>query len=157
MDGSDSTGLTSIDRQGVARRRTIENFATDRALLRQSGLFLVVGLVNTAVGYCLYAGLYLAGLAPWMAVLFGTLIGVIFNFFTTGGIVFKAAAPRTFPKFGLAYVGIYFANVFGLRTLIHHGVGPLAAEAMVLCIVVPCSFFAFKFLVFAPVRKRASA
>src|SRR5438876_6535450 len=99
MAGSGSTGLSPISRQSVGWRRTIENFVTNRVPLRQGGLFLVVGLANTAVGYCLYTGLYLAGLSPWLVVLFGTLIGVVFNFFTTGAIVFKAAAPQTFPMF----------------------------------------------------------
>ena len=50
--------------------------------------FLVIGAVNTAFSYVIYALLVLIGLHYSLATLISTILGIIFNFFTTGRIVF---------------------------------------------------------------------
>ena len=50
--------------------------------------FLLVGVLNTLFGYFLYGSLILIGLDYKYAVLLATIIGVLFNFQTTGRLVF---------------------------------------------------------------------
>ena len=50
--------------------------------------FLLVGVLNTLFGYFLYGSLILIGLNYKYAVLLATIIGVLFNFQTTGRLVF---------------------------------------------------------------------
>ncbi|NCQ92050.1 MAG: hypothetical protein GPI94_15420 [Microcystis aeruginosa LG13-03] len=50
--------------------------------------FLLVGVLNTIFGYSLFAVLILIGLNYKYAVLIGTIQGVLFNFQTTGRLVF---------------------------------------------------------------------
>ena len=63
--------------------------------------FLLVGGVNTAFGYgmfvvCLWLGMHYA-----VAAAVATLLGVLFNFFSTGGLVFKNRDRRRLPSSGL--------------------------------------------------------
>lgn len=54
------------------------------------GKFLGVGIVNTIVEYAIYAVLIIFGL-PYLAALFiATVMGVIFNYFSIGRLVFKS-------------------------------------------------------------------
>jgi len=50
--------------------------------------FLLVGVLNTIFGYFLYGTLILIGLDYKYAVLLVTILGVLFNFQTTGRLVF---------------------------------------------------------------------
>jgi putative flippase GtrA len=49
--------------------------------------FLLVGVLNTIFGYFLYGTLILIGLDYKLAVLLATILGVLFNFQTTGRLV----------------------------------------------------------------------
>lgn len=51
--------------------------------------FLFVGGINTAVGYGLFAFFLFLKFHYALAVLFATIVGICFNFKTTGSIVFK--------------------------------------------------------------------
>src|SRR4051812_18204542 len=87
----------------------------DNTTTRQMISFGLVGMINVCFGYSLYAVSYLLGLRPWLALLFATVLGVIFNFFTTGRIVFGERALALLPKFLLAYAGIYLTNTLLLH------------------------------------------
>jgi len=73
--------------------------------------FLVAGGVNTLFGFIAYSLLIAAGLAVWLALLVGMLLGTVFNFFTTGGYVFRELSPILFPRFVLCYLLVYFVNL----------------------------------------------
>src|SRR4051812_1092370 len=90
--------------------------------------FLLVGMVNTAFGYGVFAVLLLAGLPSALALLLATVIGVVFNFFTTGRMVFESNDRRRLPRFVLAYVVTYSANLALLKLLEAGGVPSLAAQ-----------------------------
>ena len=51
--------------------------------------FLLVGALNTLFGYSVFAGLVYAGIAPMPALLLTYVVGVLFNFVTTGRLVFN--------------------------------------------------------------------
>ena len=77
--------------------------------------FLIIGGVNTLVGYSLFCALLYAGLHYALAGLISTVLGVIFNFFTTGGIVFDNRDPLLLFRFSLGYVFIYGIGVGEMR------------------------------------------
>jgi len=50
--------------------------------------FLAVGVFNTAFSYAVFAALVWAGMAASIGLLLSTVTGIVFNFFTTGRLVF---------------------------------------------------------------------
>lgn len=83
--------------------------------------FLVVGLMNTVVGYAIYAILVLCGISYSAALLIATIAGVTFNYLSTGRLVFKSRGGMVvFGKFLTTYGLVYFVNAVGLELLIKH-------------------------------------
>jgi putative flippase GtrA len=72
--------------------------------------FLFVGGLNTLFGYLIFAFFIYIGLHYCLAVFLNVFFGVIFNFFTTGRIVFKNADNRLFLKFILVYIFMWISN-----------------------------------------------
>ena len=102
--------------------------------------FVFVGVLNAAFGYAVYLlGLHL-GLVSELALAVATVLGIIFNFLTTGGLVFRQLSGRSVPRFVLAYIGIYIINAALLRGLIWAGMAPSVAQ---LCLVVPIAALTF--------------
>ncbi|MCX7194008.1 MAG: GtrA family protein [Proteobacteria bacterium] len=102
----------------------------NRRMLR----FLGVGLLNTAFGYGIYAGLVFIELPYLIALFLATVAGVIFNYFTIGGMVFKARSGwRVFGRFIAAYVIVYIVNaaLLGIMTNLFH-LGPYLGQ--IVCI-----------------------
>ena len=73
--------------------------------------FLVAGGINTLFGFVVYSTCILSGVPVWIALLSGMIAGTVFNFFTTGGYVFRQLALRRFPGFVICYLLIYGANL----------------------------------------------
>ena len=65
--------------------------------------FIFVGVLNTAFGYLAYALLLFLGLHYTLAVVLSTIAGVLFNFKTTGTIVFKNNNNKLIFKFVAVY------------------------------------------------------
>jgi putative flippase GtrA len=80
--------------------------------------FLVIGAINTFFSYIVYALLILINVHYSLATLISTVLGVIFNFFTTGRIVFRNMDNHRFFRFGLVYAFTYFVNILLLRWLV---------------------------------------
>jgi len=79
--------------------------------------FLVAGGVNTLFGFSVYSICIVDGMALWLALLVGMLSGTVFNFFTTGGYVFRELSLIRFPRFVACYLLVYGIN-FMLMELI---------------------------------------
>jgi putative flippase GtrA len=79
--------------------------------------FLFVGGINTAFGYSLFALLIYIGLHYSIAVFIGTILGVLFNFQTTGKLVFGSHDRSLMWKFFAVYGIMYFVNISGLYLL----------------------------------------
>lgn len=96
--------------------------------------FLGVGLLNTVVGYAIYAILILLDLPYLVALLIATVTGVTFNYFSIGRLVFKSkGGVHVFAKFISAYGVVYFVNAAVLAVLIrHYHMGPYVGQ--VLCV-----------------------
>lgn len=76
--------------------------------------FLFVGGLNTAFGYSAYAVLIYLGIHYSLAALMATILGVLFNFKTTGRLVFRNRDNRLLAKFIGVYAIIYAINTASL-------------------------------------------
>jgi len=108
-----------------SRRRGIKqaNNQTEpsRSKINLIARFIGVGLLNTAVGYGIYAILILLTVPYLAALLMATVMGVIFNYFSIGRLVFKSRGGRiVFVKFIAAYGVVYAINAASLDVLIKH-------------------------------------
>jgi len=104
--------------------------------------FFVIGAINTLFSYLVYALLVLIGAHYSLATLISTVLGVIFNFFTTGRIVFRSMDNRRFFRFVLVYVFTYFMNILLLRWLVDGiQLDELIAGALVTLPVALLSYF----------------
>ncbi|TXK76928.1 GtrA family protein [Paenibacillus sp. N3.4] len=73
--------------------------------------FLFVGGINTLFGYCLFALFIYLNFHYTFAALLSTIIGIFFNFKTTGTIVFKNRDNSLLKKFFGVYALIYLLNI----------------------------------------------
>ncbi len=118
---------------------------------RQFIRYLLVGCLNTLFGFLAYSGFVLLDLPTWIALLAGNVVGIVFNFFTIGGMVFFDLSPARFPLFVLSYAVIYFINLelIGLvSTLVH---GRIAAQAILVLPLAMLSYLIMRRFVFGKV------
>lgn len=95
--------------------------------------FLFIGGLNTAFGYSIYAILIYLNIHYSLASLMATIFGVLFNFKTTGRLVFKSRNNRLLFKFICVYVIIYAINIAALKVFNAFNVDMyLAGAAMLL-------------------------
>lgn len=103
-------------------------FGVERRFL----LFLAVGGLNTLFGYGLFVALVALRLPIPVAMLLSTVGGVLFNFRTTGGIVFASRDASRIVRFVAVYALLYGANLAGLNALMAMGLGVYLASALLL-------------------------
>ncbi len=102
--------------------------------------YILVGIVNTIFGYSLFALFIYLGLHYSLAVLFSTVIGIIFNFKTIGTMVFKSSNNALIYKFFMVYAITYVLNVIGLKILINFDINTYLAGMLML---VPTTIVSF--------------
>ncbi|MGE5472456.1 MAG: GtrA family protein [Bacteroidota bacterium] len=102
--------------------------------------FVLVGLVNSIFGYGIFAILLYAGLHYSLALLLATILGVLFNFKSTGSLVFGSHDNRLIFRFVGSYVVVYFFNYMGIEALSRLGVIPYIGGAI---LVLPMAVLAF--------------
>jgi putative flippase GtrA len=76
-----------------------------------------VGLINTLFGYLLFIFLIWLNLHYWLALLISQIIGVLFNYKTTGYLVFENKSNKLIFYFFLVYGFMYLINVLELYFL----------------------------------------
>ena len=89
-----------------------------------------------------------AGLSYPYALLFATIAGVSFNFFTIGRIVFKSPDARRLMGFVFVYSVIYGLNLVVLKGLIALKMSPFTSQALIMPFLVVLSFYLNKRFVF---------
>lgn len=94
--------------------------------------FLVVGFMNTVVGYVLYVVFIAAGLAPQPALATAFTLGVMWNYMTFARLVFGTSGYRRLPLYGAVYLAVYVLNAGVLELLLNRGLHPLLAQAVIL-------------------------
>ncbi len=77
--------------------------------------FVLVGILNTAFGYLVFALLLFLGLHYTLAVILSTIAGVLFNFKTTGTLVFKNHNNKLIFKFVAVYAITAVLGIIILR------------------------------------------
>lgn len=116
---------------------------------RQAVKFLLVGIMNTAFGYGLFALFIYLGLYYPLAVLFSTILGVLFNFKTIGKLVFGSSDNGLIFRFILVYIITYLLNIYFLWLFKKFGFENMYINGFVLLIpLAVVSFLLNKFFVF---------
>jgi putative flippase GtrA len=110
--------------------------------------FLIVGALNTAVGYALFATFILLGFHYALATLFAVSLGVLFNFRTIGILVFRDSDPSKIYRFALVYAVVYGLNVGLLRIAAIYELDMLIAGALIAPPIALVSFALHRVFVF---------
>lgn len=108
--------------------------------LRRFAAFVVVGMVNTAVGYGLYAGFVWLGLGPQPALALSFVLGVLWNYVAHARFVFRTRGFDRLPFYVGVYAGIYVVNALVLAGLLRLGLGPIVAQALILPFAVVATY-----------------
>jgi putative flippase GtrA len=118
------------------------------ARLPQFVRFIAVGVLNTAFSYAVFAALVWAGAPASVALLLSTIMGIAFNFFTTGRLVFNNRDMRRLWRFLAAYGLVYLINLLLLNFVRSLGLPAVPAQGLCLLAMVPVSFVLQKLFVF---------
>jgi putative flippase GtrA len=114
--------------------------------------FLVVGTLNTCIGYIIYACLLHAGL-PYAAASLGALVlGILVSFRTQGALVFGNRDGRLIFRFAACWGVIYLVNTALIGSLIRLGLDAYYAGALAIVPVTVFSYLTQKLLVFKVTR-----
>lgn len=119
-----------------------------RSEARRFVLFLLVGVLNTVVGYAIFALLTLGGLGLVPSTVGATVVGVLFNFKSIGMLVFGTSGAKLLPRFLAVYVLQCAANIMALRSFASAGVPILLAEAIILPALAVAGFLLMRYFVF---------
>ena len=102
--------------------------------------FLAVGVLNSLFGYGCYAVFLYVGLHYSVALLLATVIGVLFNFKTTGALVFKSHNNRLIFRFFITYGVVYIVNVLLIDVLDIFGINVYYSGAI---LILPMAVLAY--------------
>jgi putative flippase GtrA len=103
-------------------------------------LFLFVGGINTLFGYSLYALFLFLKFHYAIASLMATIGGILFNFKSTGTIVFKNNNNKLLFRFVSVYIITYLLNVMCLKVFSSFNANMYVAGAILL---LPMGLIAF--------------
>lgn len=103
--------------------------------------FLLVGLLNAAFGYGCFAAFLYLGLHYSAALFLATLLGIAFNFKSTGALVFGSRNNKLIFRFIAGYGIVYCANVAGIAALKTVGMDPYLAGIALILPMALLSFF----------------
>jgi putative flippase GtrA len=110
--------------------------------------FLVVGGINTLFGYGLFALFLFLHLHYAIASLLSTIVGVLFNFKTTGRLVFQSNDNRLIVRFFAVYGMVYVLNVLLLKGFKWMGLNLYISGAILILPLAVVSYLLNKRLVF---------
>ena len=110
--------------------------------------FILVGGLNTAFGVGVYCLAIFVGIPYYIATLLSNVLGVCFNFITTGNLVFRNNDPRLIFRFVAAYVVIYFVNTAVVKAFILLGLNSYWAGILATPVVAICSYSLLKYFVY---------
>ncbi len=108
--------------------------------------FLAVGVLNTAFGVAVYEVLVYLGMAPQPALALAYFIGIIWNYFTHGKIVFENQGFGKFPAYLGSYFLIYLLNAAGLYLMLQAGVSKFVAQPILAVIMAVPTFFLLSYV-----------
>lgn len=110
--------------------------------------FILVGILNTIFGYGLWALLIYIGLHYALAVVLSTILSVLFNFKTTGYLVFKNKDNKLLWKFVHIYILTTCLSILGLKCATIANINLYLAGFFLTGIMAIISFLMQKYYVF---------
>lgn len=110
--------------------------------------FLFVGALNTLFSLSVYWILIFFGVHYTLAVFISNMLGVLFNYKTTGKLVFESDSNKLIYKFFAVYLLIYLLSVGGLKLLFLAGVDKYSGAVIIAAPMAVISFFLNKKYVF---------
>ena len=110
--------------------------------------FVLTGALNTGFGYASYAALVLTGMPLWLAVAGSTVLAIVFNFYSYGGLVFRQTSRSYMPRFLAFYLVLGLINYLSLKEMSHFGIGPLIAQAILVPLLAIAGYAGLRHLVF---------
>lgn len=110
--------------------------------------FLFVGALNTLFSLTIYWILVYFGVHYSLAVFISNMLGIIFNYKTTGKLVFESDSNKLIFKFFAVYLLIYFLSIAGLKLLFMIGVDKYWGAIVIAAPMAVISFFLNKKFVF---------
>jgi putative flippase GtrA len=110
--------------------------------------FVLVGLVNTLVGYSLYALFIYIGFGYGYALGMATILGILFNFHSIGKWVFGSNSYSLIIKFIIVYAVVFGLNLLLIECLIRLGFSAYVAGAGAIVPSAVISFILNKYFVF---------
>jgi putative flippase GtrA len=110
--------------------------------------FVLVGLVNTLVGYSLYALFVYIGFGYVYALGMATVLGILFNFHTIGKLVFGSSNYSLIVKFIIVYAIVFGLNVMLIEYMIRLRFSAYVAGASAIIPSAAISFILNKYFVF---------
>jgi putative flippase GtrA len=114
--------------------------------------FAAVGGLNAVFGYLAFAAMLVIGLNYGAASAVGTVVGILFNFKTTGSLVFESHDNRLIFRFVGVYLLVYGFNYLGLFAITRMGIDPYTAGLVTLLPSAGLAFALNSFLVFPSSR-----
>lgn len=110
--------------------------------------FILIGILNTAFGYAMYAIFIGLGFHYIWAVIFSTIIGIIFNFKTIGKYVFNSHDNSLIIKFFAVYGVVFVVNISIIKLFKIYGYNDYIAGVFALIPSAGVSFVLNKYFVF---------
>ena len=110
--------------------------------------FLAIGGLNTLFGFTVYALFALTELSTFTVLIVSTVAGITFNFFTTGGLVFRDLGLARVPRFLISYAAIFLINLKLIEWLAPLYGGRIWAMAIILLPMTLLSYFMLAGFVF---------
>ena len=110
--------------------------------------FLLSGIFNSAFGLLVYSLAILLSRPVWIALMTGMCAGIVFNFFTTGGFVFRDISIQRVPRFIFCYFLIYVINYGLINELARWVDSAIVAQALLTPLMAALSYFLMARFVF---------
>lgn len=114
--------------------------------------FVLVGVANTAFGYALFALFYLLLGSHQLAITLATVCGAVFNFHSTGRLVFRSRSRSALLPFVAGCAAVWLLNILLLEGLTALAISPLAGQTLALPLLVLLSYAINRYLVFGTHR-----
>lgn len=115
--------------------------------------FLIIGGLNTMFGYSVFAIFLYLNFHYTVAVLIATILGIVFNFFTIGRLVFANNKTHLIFRFISVYIVIYLLNILGLWIFERYKFDLYTGGALLILPLAFISFLLNKYLVFMPKKE----
>lgn len=132
----------------MTEAKRIFDIISSKMVSNQGIRFAVVGALNTAFSYSIYAAFLFMGLNYQISNLFALLISILFSFKMQGALVFKNTNNKLLGRFILSWALIYLGTISVINQFMTLGLNAYWAGALALPFSVLFSYITQKYFVF---------